>query len=239
MGLFDIFKQPKQGADWAKDELLKQLFPGGEPEKQFKAEIAYRICNGKCDIKQSLAVYVSVASDYWLKKDMFDGETHLGVTAEALMNRAVETSGGRLDGQEAARMVYYVLLKKEEGPNLSAFQTIREWTSAMFGLNGVGTTADSLPAGVGEYGYAATNPIPVRGLLSIPLYFRKLTPDSGQPIDCHRIRSLAVANIDYSVDEYAISSSGVSLCTLFIHGYNQRISKRAPKGFFLKANSSR
>lgn len=154
------------------------------------------------------------------------------------MDKAIEASGNRLNGHEAARMVYYVILGKEEGQNLDAFGTIRAFTSGLFGCNGVGTTMDTIPAGVGEFGYASTNPILLRGIASIPIYFTRLKTGSGNAIEFQRIRGLVVANIEHTVDEYSISSQNKPICSLFLHGYNQRISRRAPIGFQLSYEST-
>ena len=239
MGLFDFLARPKSGAAWATEELLRQVFPGGQAERSFKADVAYRICNGKCDKTHALAVYTDVASRWWLSKATFDGETKLGVTAEFLMTKAIEASDNRLNNHEAARMVHYVILAKEEGPNPDAFGTIRAFTSGLFGSNGVGTTMDTIPSGVGEFGHAATNPIPLRGIASIPIYFGRLKTNFGKAVEYQRIRGLVVANIEHTVDEYSVSSLNSPICNLYLHGYNQRISRRAPTGFRLELESPR
>ena len=102
---------------------------------------------------------------------------------------------------------------------------------ALFG-SGPGGRLDEMPGGVGEYGLEPTNPIPVRGITMIKLYLGFLATPEHQRITFKRVRSIDDPRFSGPTDEYDIFDQNGSLLTkLYVNGYAEGTSERAPKGF--------
>lgn len=98
-----------------------------------------------------------------------------------------------------------------------------------------GATTEIIPNAYGEYGLCATNPIPVKGISANEIYLSSLGLLSGESFTWERIGSTSVANIDNPIDMYQIKTSkGKDLCIIYISPYQSIISKKAPKGFYIK-----
>lgn len=104
-----------------------------------------------------------------------------------------------------------------------------------YGLNNNnGSTTDVIPGAFGEYGYCPTNPIPTKGIPANEIYLRRLALLSGEQFHWKRIGSTGANNIKNPIDMYdIISDTGESLCTIYISPYQNIISNKAPKGFYI------
>lgn len=89
-----------------------------------------------------------------------------------------------------------------------------------------GVSCDVIPGAKGEFGFEATNPIPVNGALGELSYLSRLESAQGERLLFHRIG--AVDKID--VFE-AVTYSGSSWFVFFMDMYHPRRSRRAPDGF--------
>lgn len=92
-----------------------------------------------------------------------------------------------------------------------------------------GLDVDVLPDGIGDFGHAAENPIPVNGALGELLYLSLLkTNDTNQRLLFHRLGSVE------SLDMYeTVSIDGREWDILFLSMYHPRKSRKAPKGYRL------
>ena len=98
-------------------------------------------------------------------------------------------------------------------------------------LNVDGTDQEVMPGGYGEFGYEATNPIPVNTVYGSISYLGKLRTLNGTKIQYERTGSTSAQNIDQLIDEYVILDNGQKIASLFICPYNKKNSERPPKGF--------
>jgi hypothetical protein len=110
---------------------------------------------------------------------------------------------------------------------------IKSLFEALSQLNEGGTDEDTIPAGYGEFGHEATNPIPVNTVMGNMAYLRKLRTLDGEKVQYERIGSTGAPNIDRPIDAYQITNNGQVITTLYISPYNKKNSGRAPKGFKL------
>ena len=92
-----------------------------------------------------------------------------------------------------------------------------------------GLDVDELPDGVGDFGHAAENPIPVNGALGELLYLSLLkTKDTNLRLLFHRLGSVE------SLDMYeTVSIDGRKWDILFLSMYHPRKSKKTPNGYDL------
>lgn len=98
-----------------------------------------------------------------------------------------------------------------------------------------GTDQDVIPWGIGEFGLAATNPIPVHKKYGVWAYTKRLRPLEGSDfilID-ERPGSAHAPNIKHPIDAYVFSLNGKDLITLYFSIYHRKNSNKAPKGFKL------
>ena len=105
----------------------------------------------------------------------------------------------------------------------------------VIGENEGGATTDEIPGAYGEYGFDITNPIPTRGITANEVYLKRLSLLSGESIQWKLICSFGADNIAHPIDGYSILNvNGEELCVIYISPYQNTISKKAPKGFYLK-----
>src|SRR5437867_9256226 len=114
----------------------------------------------------------------------------------------------------------------------------RKQPSPLFGLiygSDKAIQTDEIEGGQGEFGLVSTNPIPVRGLASIEVYFRRLVTEDGQMVRANRVKALYdIPNVKDPVDEYdVLDQNGKFLTKMYVMAYHGKISDRAPKGYRL------
>lgn len=91
---------------------------------------------------------------------------------------------------------------------------------------------DEIVDGVGEFGFSATNPIPVNGIAGICIYLNRLKAASGVGIFYHRVGSKLVEKVGFYVDEFEIVGiNGKQEARIHICPYFPRRSRKAPEGF--------
>ena len=114
-------------------------------------------------------------------------------------------------------------------PELKMQKDLHDLMSAM---NADGCNADEIPEGIGEFGLAPTNPIPVNTIQGSILYLGGLRAPDGTIVTYDRIGSLEVENIQKPIDEYLIKhENGEELALIYISPYQAKNSKKVPKGF--------
>lgn len=113
------------------------------------------------------------------------------------------------------------------------FKEMQQIFSAMQTLCEGGTENDTIPEGYGEFGWEATNPIPVNTISGSKAYLGRLRTNEGVKISYDRLGSTFAKNIDRPIDMYEISANGNKIGILYISPYHKKNSDRAPKGLKL------
>jgi hypothetical protein len=103
-----------------------------------------------------------------------------------------------------------------------------------YGNNNDGYDTDIIPGAFGEFGFVATNPIPVKGIMGGYTYLENLIFEDGTPITHERTGSVGTDNIENSIDCYKIFKEGVEKSIIYISPYHKKNSAIAPDGFKLK-----
>lgn len=213
--------------------LREAIFPGGAQEKLFRAQKVHGLCNGKLSIEMALHVYTKAKVRYKIACWKFDGESHRGITADELIARTKEDSGGKLSPNESAAVNSYVIFDRVEGVVESRIALVKILEIG-FGSNAQGYDCDVIPFGIGEYGLEFTNPVPIIGICGIQVYLSRLRRENGEKVVYKRSRAIPATPESEPVDEYDIfSEHGEFLVKLYICPYHQRISRKAPRGFKL------
>lgn len=118
------------------------------------------------------------------------------------------------------------------------FRQQKKLFDAMSAMCEEGVDADEMPNGIGEYGLAATNPVPCRTIFGSTAYLGRLRAADGTKVRYERIGSVQSEVSQQPIDMYEISyPSGQELAKLYISPYQKRISGKAPSGFILAENS--
>jgi len=232
MGIINFFKAPKTEEEQVFDQIQDRLFPGGDAERLFKAKKVVEISNGKLDLPHAIRVYTTAKARIWIACTGFDGESKVGIKAEVMLERTKNDSQNKLSTIEAASVIYYSIYDKVD-LEIDSSLKVKKWADMMFGVDDRGTDSDEIFQALGEFGLDATNPVPVRGILSNPIYLGRLRTNDGRKIEYKRAGSLEVPTIDGNVDEYNIIQDGRLTCKLYICPYHRKISARPPAGFLL------
>ena len=233
MGFLNFFQKPNPESE-AGQTLLKLAFPGGPDEIKFKARVVYQLAGGKFDEQESAQVLTKTKTRFLLRKVKFDGDKHLGINADELVERCGQDSNQKLTILEAASICWYAVTNTTDALPVDHLPMLRQMLSGLFGSDDIGSDADVIPTGLGDFGFQATNPIPVRGIAGIGFYLNRLRMDDGRPIAHQRQRAVGVHGIENPIDEYQISLGGKPVATLYISPYHRRISAQAPLGFRLE-----
>lgn len=236
MSIFNFLKSSKSEWEQAQEAYLNHFFPGGPDEVRFKENALRQISNGKLAGGKALSLYTKLKTDFKSQAEEFNGRTKLGPTFAGLLKSVMGVSQSLLSPHEASGVLHYALLDKvcqttnPEGP-------VTSFLNSLFGCDYVGCDTDVIPTGFGEFGYEATNPVPVRGIRSNVIYLGELRSPNMQRVDFKRIRSIGVENIAGNVDEYELGVAGKAVGYLYISPYHRRISERPPNFMILVRRS--
>lgn len=156
----------------------------------------------------------------------FDNWADSECNTEIMQSKIILISSGELNSKDAAAIMNLLILGKNDGFG-------QMW--AQLGAGTTGTTLDEIPGGVGDYGYAATNPIPTHGISGSEDFLNSLYTREGAKIKWNRVGSISVKNLKYPVDIYAINEYGKEeeIARLYLSPYNKRTSVKPPGGFYL------
>jgi hypothetical protein len=223
MGLFGNKNKKKQQF---LSEIEKKVFPGGKQQKEDGAREVMRLSNGKLYFRDALKVYATAKARVTISSDLSD---------DRMIKNIIIDSGNRLTYPEATNIFKFCVFGFEE-PTKSQDEAMLEMLMAGFGTNNDGLDVDELPNGIGEFGHEATNPIPVKGIVSNETYLSKLRTKDGNKISWKRERSVEVENIKHAIDKYNIfNTDSKHIANLYISPYHKRISNKLPKGFIDKS----
>ena len=237
MGLFGFGKKPPAKEDEDLKLINEQIFPGGMEEKIFRSAKVVEISNRKLTATEALNVFTKAKVRYKIACWHFDGKEHRGRTADDLIQRTIEDSETKLSFLEAVAVISYVIFDRID-PQLNSHAAIKGCLETAFGSDEQGYDCDEIPFSVGEFGRDLTNPIPVRGVGGIGVYFRRLRISNGEKVVAKRVRAISVENQPGKTDEYDVfTEAGAFLAKLYLCAYHQRVSRKAPRGFKLVGNS--
>src|SRR5258706_13941981 len=181
--------------------ISKLIFPGGAQEKLFRAQKVIELCNGKLPFDVALHVYTKAKVRFTFATLRYDGKVHLGITADELIQRTKDDSGGKLSFLESVAVNAYVVFDKVE-PALNSHVSLKHFLTNAFGADDQGYDCDVIPFAIGEYGLEATNPIPIRGIGGVAVYLMSLRSEDGKNVSCKRIRAIVGTDKSQRIDEY-------------------------------------
>lgn len=231
MGFLDLFKRKKRGLTSSESEIFDKmaiLLFGSKEEMHRQVEEVRTQLGNRYDIGQIANALTYMTSSLSRKDD----KSIAAVVDEGQMIRC----NNPFKREDAIIIYKYVLreLYRKRFPEMpNEFLDIA--LQGVMGDNPNGATSDVIPGAYGEYGFDVTNPIPTRGIPANEIYLKRLALLSGEPIHWKRIGSFSAKNIANSIDGYSIlNSNDEELCVIYISPYQNTISKKAPKGFYLK-----
>lgn len=95
------------------------------------------------------------------------------------------------------------------------------------------TNQDTIPEGIGEFGWDVTNPIPTASVAHNRLYLNALTMPNGNKVQYTRMGSVGAENIPDIIDKYQISCDSILVGYLHLCPYHLKTSEKAPKNLKL------
>ena len=200
----------KSAADELTSKLNEEIFPGGVQQRLFCAQKVVELSNAKLSPIEALAVFIKGKVRYRIACMMYDGDQHLGVTGDRLIEIIIAESKGKLSFLEALAVACYVVFDRID-VSVNSHSALKQALASAFGSNEQGYDCDVIPFGLGEYGLEFTNPIPVRGIGGINVYLGRLKTADGKKVFCKRVRAISEPN-QFPVDEYdALSESNAFL----------------------------
>lgn len=209
------------------DKMAEMLYGGLENMRKQISEVCTLLCN------RYKPGEVANALTYMTSGMMRRDDKSVGAMVDEGQMRRPNNPFTRPD---AIAIYKYVIRQsfRKQFPGMSD-SMLDEALKGVTGDNPDGATTDVIPGAYGEYGFDATNPIPTRGIPSNEVYLSRLSLLSGELIKWERIGSFGAPNIKNPIDGYSImDKNGIELCVIYISPYQNIISKKAPKGFYLK-----
>lgn len=232
MGFLDFFKRKKKSSLTAE-------------ESQLMDKMADLLYGGMDNMRKQIGEVSALLGNRYKPGEVANALTYL---TSGLMRRDDKSIGAMVDEGQMRRpnnpfnradaiVIYKYVLRqsyKKQFPGMPD-EMLDVALQGVMGDNPDGATTDVIPGAYGEYGFDATNPIPTRGIPSNEVYLSRLFLLSGEPIRWERVGSFGAPNIKNPIDGYSImDKNGTELCVIYISPYQNIISKKAPKGFYLK-----
>lgn len=235
MGLFDFLKKKKKDTtfDTLMAQQMRRMFPNGLQElKDQVAELKHQLPSrySENDVQGQLLYMTSLL---YTARD----RSSYRVVEIGAMNRPDNKFS-----YDENMVIYTFAASKQIERMMPALKDLDSHTRAKYlkeglaamGNNPDGCTTDMMQNGYGEFGLCATNPVPVRGTAANEVYLESLKHISGKQIRWKRIGSLGAPNIDHPIDYYNVTDNeGNQLAVIYISPYQNTISKKAPKGFYI------
>jgi hypothetical protein len=230
MGFFDIFKKKekkKNPLEALLEEMQNKMFPGGQAQIEEQVnEVSAKLGN-RYDRNKVKGTLLYMSSLMFTSRDK---------SADRIVrNGALRKPDNVFTEADATTIYRYVALQQFKRAFPSADeQVFQEFYRTLGNFEG-GATTDEIPGGYGEFGLCATNPVPVRGIPANEAYLSRLGLLSGEEFTWKRLGSTGAPNISDPIDMYQITTeSGVDMCVIYISPYQSVISKKAPRGFYIK-----
>ena len=232
MGFFGFFKRksPKNSLSEQQTELMNKmavLLFGGIDQMRSQIDELSELYNGR----HSAGDVANVLT--WMTMRFKDeGDKSIAAIVD---NGQMCRSNNKFNREDAIIAYKYIAKKCLANSFPDADNGVFNMMMESLGNNEDGATTDVIPGAYGEYGLCATNPIPTRGIPSNEAYLQRLALASGESFYWNRIGSFGAPNIEHPIDGYdIITDTGKKICTIFISPYHNVISRKAPKGFYLR-----
>ena len=164
MGLFDFFKKksnnPYDNLPPAFQKAFAVLFPNGvdDHQRQLK-ELATYYCS-KYEQQEIDSNLIFILSGYLITCDT--------KTREAAISKVLARPNNRIIKSEVEYLYDYAL---DNHPKLKGLVVAKE---IMDTLSSDGCSTDTIPGGIGVFGYSSDNPIPTEGVIGIYDYLSRL-----------------------------------------------------------------
>lgn len=223
MGLFDFFKEKKNDNPYKNlppsfQEAFAVLFPNGvnDHERQLKELAAHY--GSKYDKQAIDSNLIFILSGY-----LITGNTK---THEVAISNVLARPNNRMTKTEVEYLYDYAL---KNHPKLKGLVVAKE---IMDTLSSDGCSTDTIPGGVGLFGYSACNPIPAEGVIGIYDYLSRLYDGSGCLVSYERVGTVEREISVHPIDEFMISSAA-GISKLYFSAYQKRTSQLSPSGYVL------
>lgn len=237
MGLLDFFKKKKKSKNMEFDSMMRahmyRMFPGGKEELNSQVLDVKKLLRPEYKVEDVKKRLIYITSLLYTARD----RSSYRIVEIGAMNKP-DNIFSYEENMKIYRYATITQLKKLI-PNFDSLDKatqerfIEDGLAAM-GNNPKGCITDEIPNGYGEFGLCISNPIPTRGTGSNEDYLDSLKHVSGNPIKWKRIGSMGTPISNYPVDCYQIyTKEGIELTKIYISPYQNTISKKAPKGFYI------
>jgi tetratricopeptide (TPR) repeat protein len=149
-------------------------------------------------------------------------------TKESAVEVVLSRNTHKMDKQDVEYLYTFAL---SNHPKLAPLLTIQ---SVMDNLSHEGCETDTMPGGIGLFGYSQDNPIPTKGVAGSYEYLDHLRDCNGNKISYKRLGTTGSNVSDSPIDVYEITSPTISQpINLFVSAYQKRNSQLSPSDFIL------
>lgn len=230
MGFFDFFKKKKTNGR-LKDlpPVMRQaysvLFPKGQTDQERQLDELCKHFGNKYKREDVDSNLIFILTGYLITGDTKTKESCI----DKVMNRRVNT----MSKADVDYLYTYALT------NHSKLAPLLALSSLMDDMSKDGCDTDTIPGGMGRFGYSSDNPIPTKGVTGSYGYLDHLRDSKGNKITYKRLGTTFSSVSDNPVDVYEITSpviiSPVELC---ISAYQKKNSQLSPSEFVLVDNNN-
>lgn len=223
MGLFDFFKKKKNDNPYkdlppAFQKAFAVLFPNGADDHEQQLNELYAHYRSKYERQEIDSNLIFILTGY-----LITGDTK---TKEVAVSNVLARPKNRMTKSEVEYLLDYAL---NNHPKLKGLIVAEEMMDM---LSTDGCTTDTIPGGVGMFGYSAHNPIPTEGVIGIYDYLSRLYDGEGVAVSYERTGTVDTSISEHPIDVYQVcSAAGVS--TLYFSAYHKRTSQLSPSGYVL------
>lgn len=233
MAFFGLFKSKQEkDLETSLKGIMAEIYPLGESDVARDCQRLDILTNGKIP-DADLRGFVSGCKTLVAINTTYDDEGFIRSNIARSRNRINETESRDvyvyLAGESMYRARVFSMVKSQ-GSEIS--QELIDQCDEVGKIWAVGTSADQIPGGTGDFGLSANNPIPTVCVNGSSVYLSRLH-FNGRPVENKRLGSTASQATKGSVDIYQINQSGSEILKIYICPYHRKDSKIAPKGFSL------
>lgn len=226
MGLFDIFKRKKSPEDRLKNmpEAMRKayiaMFPKGVADHDRQLDELCKHFGNKYERQVLDSNLIFILTGYLITGD--------SKTKDNTISKVLTRPNNKLTKADADYIYNFAL---QNHPKLAQLLIAQE---AMDILSSDGCTTDTIPGGIGRFGYSHDNPIPTNGVNGSYDYLEHLRDSKGNKIAYKRLGSTFSNVSDNPVDVYVITSPIITFpIKLCISAYQKRNSTLSPSDFVL------
>ena len=228
MGLFGNKKENQLNSFL--ERIYKESFPGGKEEELAQIKELSALLPGHS--RDQVGRVLRYTSSLFV--------TSQDTSVDRIVHNGIMRKPDNPFSKSEAETIYNFVLKKRLAHNLGgepaddvldSLSSVLEYAAKM---GEDGCDLDEIPEGTGEFGLCASNPVPVKGVPASYKYLESLKHITGVKFTYDRRGSTGAPNIKNPIDIYTVKSpDGKELATIYISPYHKRISRKAPKDFYI------